>query len=573
MIKAKIEAENPQANLGPYEKARQSFSWMEIESEFPWSRTGKLNMAHEAVDRWVKDPAAAERAALIFEKAGQSETFSYQRLKEISGQWTNLLHREGFQPGERLFIFLPLCPEVYLSMLACTRLGVIFAPLLAGLSYDELEVRLQNAKPRGVLTHPDLAERLPREAMKSVERVLFIEGPLPGQFKGEILVPEALEALPLESQTAWLDKKAPLYLIFTSGSTGPPKAVVHSHGDMLGLKMTSRYVLDLRPDSILWTEADPAWVTGTVYATFGPWLCQACSIVQGDPFSASTVYRTLERHKVSVWYTTPVTIRRLVEAGDDLPGRYDFSRLSHIASVGEALTPELFYWVRQNLKHTPHDTWWMAETGMICIANFPTLETKPGSMGKPVPGVEAAVVDENGEPLPMLGLGELALKPDWPAMMTGLWADRARYEEYFKLKGWFLTGDMAVRDEEGYFYHQGRNDDLIKFGDKFIGPFDVERVLCLHPAVAEAAVISVKSPRGQRVIKAFVTIDQGFTASARLNQEIRAFIKGNLSSPVPLEEIVFMDELPKTSSGKLLRRALRARELGLPAGDTNRIKD
>jgi len=262
-----------------------------------------------------------------------------------------------------------------------------------------------------------------------------------------------------------------------------------------------------------------------------------------------------------------------MEAGDDLPPRYDFSRLRHIATVGETLPPDLFFWAKQNLKHSPHDTWWMTETGMICMANFPSQQIKPGSMGRPVPGIEAAVIGTDGALLPFLTLGELALKVGWPSLMRAIWRDEERYKEYFR-NGWFLTGDMVIKDEDGYYYHQGRNDDLIKTGQEFIGPYEIEQVLCQHPAVAEAAVISkVSSASATPTIKAFVTLSKGTTPSLRLNHEIKAFVKTNLHSEVPLTEIAFLDELPKTRSGKLLRRVLRARELGLPSGDPSKLKE
>jgi acetyl-CoA synthetase len=340
---------------------------------------------------------------------------------------------------------------------------------------------------------------------------------------------------------------------------------------MVGYLSTGRWVLDLTEQSVLWTDGDPAWVTGTAYGAFSPWLCGATSVIQGDPFSASSWYRTMERHKVAVWYTTPMTVRRLMEAGADLPGRYDFSNLRHIATVGETLVPELFYWVRENLKHSPHDTWWMTETGMICIANYPSQVIKPGSMGKPVPGVEAAVLDPKGEPLPILTLGELALKAGWPSMMRAIWKDDDRFNAYFR-NGWFSTGDMVIKDEDGYYYHEGRNDDLIKTGQSFIGPYEIEQVLCMHPAVAEAGVISKNLDRTKVICKAFVKVAKGYTASTRLNLEIRAFVKTNLHSEIPLGEIEFVAELPRTLSGKLLRRVLRARELGLPSGDPTKLQ-
>ena len=576
MIKARVKAENPEANLKSYARTCKTFSWSEVEKEFSWHQSGKINIVYEAVDRWAEQPDKQDEIALIFEKGGEVRNFSYLDLREKSCQWANLLAQYGYKTGDRLFIFLPLCPEIYFAMLACGRLGVLFCTLFSSLNYDELEVRLESAEPSGILTHPDLVERLPLDTIKGVKHIFLTEGPLPGLFPGEVLVEDLPEQMPKHFENRWLSIRMPLYLNYTSGATGIPKGVVHTHRDMAGILATARYVLDLREDTILWTEARPAWVTGTVYGVFAPWLCGAKTLVQGDPFSASNWYRTLERHQVSVWYTTPTTIRGLMEAGEDLPGRYDFSNLRHIATIGEPLVPDLFYWVKQNLKHSPHDTWWMTETGIICLANFPSMDIKPASMGKPVPGIEAAIVDENGETLPNLSMGALALRVGWPGLMSGLWRDEDRYQEYFLLKDWFLTGDMAMKDEEGYYYHQGRNDDLLKVGgDTVIGPYEVEHILYMHPAVNEAAVISKGGdPRtGKSFVKAFISINKKFSPSTRLNQEIKAFVKANLSSEIILKEIAFLDEIPKTSSGKVLRRVLRAGELGLPGGDTLSLKD
>ncbi len=437
MIKARIPPENPDANLKSYSQAYQNFSWRDIENEFTWHSTGEINIVQEAIDRWAKDSDKRDRIALIFEKAANIKAFTYLELREISSQWANLLIEHGFSVGDRLFILLPSCPEIYFAMLACARLGVIFSPLYPTLGFDELEIRLLNAKPRGIITHPDLLERLPEHTMGSVEHLFLTEGPKVGLFPTEIVAQGLVETLPKKSNIRWVRGTTPLYLIYTSGSTGPPKGVVHAHMDMLGQFITGRYVLNLAEGTVLWTDGDPSWVTGTVYGTFAPWLCGATSVIQGDQFSASTWYRTLESHKVAVWYTTPRTMTRLAEAGDDLPGRYDFSHLKHIATVGETLSPEQFYWAKQTLKRAPHDTWWMTETGMICLANFQSESIKPGSMGKPVPGLEADVLDENGEPAPVLTMGELALRLGWPSMMTGIWQDAPRYQAYFRFKTGF----------------------------------------------------------------------------------------------------------------------------------------
>jgi len=576
MIKARVKAENPESNLGDYRERYRDFKWPDVQKQFTWHTTGRINIAHEAVDRWAMDPDRRDRKALIFEKENRIGAYTYLELKEKSSQWANLLDRYGFDTGDRLFVFLPPCPEIYFALLACARMGVLFCPVYATSTFDELSVRIANADPKGILTHPDLAEMLPTDLWETTEFVFLTEGPLPNIFPNEILVSGIPEQMPSEFPETWLPARAPLYLAYTSGSTGPPKGVVHTHDDMVGIYSTARGVLDLGEDTILWVDADPAWVTGIVYGVLGPWLCNATALVQGDSFEPSTWYWTLEKHSVSVWYTTPRTLMRLREAGGNLASRYDMSHLRHMATVGAPLVPDLFYWAKQHLGRSPHDTYWMTETGMICLANFASMDIKPGSIGKPVPGVEAAVLDETGEPMPPLSLGELALKPGWPALMSHLWRDEVRYRAYFNEKGWFMTGDIAIMDDEGYYYHQGRNDDLIKAGGhKVIGPYEIEQVLCMHPAVSEAAVISKGSEpdEGVSYLKAFITINKGFTRSARLNHEIKAFVKASLSSDIVVKELTFLEKLPKTRSGKLLRRVLRAGELGLPAGETANMED
>ncbi len=572
MMRTRIKPENPNANLKNYRETYKNFSWSSVEKEFSRFDRNKINIVTEAVDRWAFHASKKNHPALIYERAGKVETFTFTDLRDESCRWANLLVEKGFKPGDRLFIFQPPCPETYLAMLACARLGVIFSNLYPGLGFDELEWMLHNGEPRGILTHPDLVERLLQHTTDSVCCILLTGDVKPGIFQTETLIEESVQRMPKAFTNRLFPAETPLYFLYTSGSTGPPKAVVHAHQDMVGYVATAKYVLDLTPDTVLWTDGEPAWVTGTVYGAFAPWLCGVTSVVQADPFSASTYYRTIERYKVSVWYSTPMTIRRLMDAGDDLPGRYDFSRLRHVATVGAALTPDLFFWVKENLKHTPHDTWWMTETGMICIANFPSEQTRPGSMGKPVPGVQAAVLDEDGSPLPLLTLGELALKANWPCMMREIWRDEERYNAYFR-NGWFLTGDMVIKDEDDYYYHQGRNDDLIKVGQKFIGPYEIERVICVHPAVTEAAVIAEQGSKTGPRIKSFVKIRRDLTPSARLTHEIRAFVKANLHADLPLTAVEIVEELPKTRSGKLLRRVLRARELGLPSGETVNLKD
>ena len=392
------------------------------------------------------------------------------------------------------------------------------------LGTEELDWRISNADPRGIITHPDLVERLPQATVEKIKHVFLTTGPRPGTFPGEAELDVISEPMPEDFETRFVAPDTSLYLLYTSGSTGPPKGVVHSHQDMCAIRMSAKYVLDLTPDSILWTDAAPAWVTGTVYSAFGPWLCCATSVVQGNAFSAELWYRTLERHSVTNWYTTPLNVRRLMAAGPELVRQYDLSTLRQVSTVGETLTPEAFYWVKEHLKHSAHDTWWMTETGMICIANFPSQLVKPGSMGRPVPGIQAAVIDGAGEELSMLTLGELALKVGWPSMMKEIWKDDGRYQAYFR-NGWFATGDMVIKDEDGYYYHMGRNDDLIKIGPNPVGPYDFEQVLCQHRAVAESAVIAITTTPETPVVKAFVKLNPSFVPSGRLKDELIEFLK------------------------------------------------
>ncbi len=572
MIKARIRPENPEANLKSYVETCNGFKWETIFDEFTVNEAGEIDIVYECIDKWAKDPVTQDNPALVFEKNGSAKTFSFRDLSRQSAKWAHLLHKYSYKPGDRVFIYLPNSPEIYFAMLACARLGVMYSVLYPTLGTDELEWRMSDAEPRGVFTNQDFAPRLPRRAMDSVQHVFYVEGQRLGLFAGETELSTVSQHMSEEFEMRFFAKDTPLYLIFTSGSTGPPKGVVHAHRDIAGLLMTARFALDLTPGSVLWTDADPSWVTGAIYGSYAPWLCGVCSVIQGDSFSSSTWYGALERHKVTHWYTTPGVIKKLMDVGGAALAGYDLSRLRHVATVGELLNPDLLYWAKEHLKLVPHDTWWMTETGMICMANFPSQTIKPGSMGKPVPGVEARVIDHLGEILPFLTLGELAIKPDWPNFMLGIWKDQARTAEYFR-DGWFLTGDMVIKDEDGYYFHMGRNDDLIKIGPELLGPYDFEQILKRHEAVAETAVISKSPVPGEVVIKAFVRPADGVSPSDELRKKLILFLTTNFHCELPLVELDFLEEIPKTRSGKLVRRALRVRELGLPFGDPQHLED
>ncbi len=577
MIKARIPAQNPDtANLSDYKNTRASFAWSDVETFFSPGGDNQGNIIASSIDRWAKDPKRCDHPALVFETKYCRESWTYRQLNDISCQWAGMLKNYGFTKGDRLMVYMPACPETYFAMAACARLGVIFCPVFSTSTIYEVEIRLAGINPKGVLTTPDLVEKLAFNAASELGVVFLQKGPAPGIFRNEVIAGDIASKAPPEEIISFFPKETPLYLIFTSGSTRPPKGILHCHGDLTGIYETTKWVLDIKPDTILWTDADPAWVTGTVYGAYAPWLCGITSLVVGDGFSAANWYHILEKNKVSVWYTTPRVLANMMAAGNDLPNRYDLASLLHIVTVGAPLVPDLIYWCRKQIGITPHDIWWMTETGVICIANIPGEDIKPGSMGRLLPGMDAVILDENGDALPPMSIGEIALKPGWPGMMIGIFNEPNRYASYFSDDGWFLTGDIALRDEEGFFYHHGRNDDLLKAGDnKLIGPFEIEQLLCLHPAVAEAAVIAKGTEPGTSVsyLKAFITPSNGYIPSTRLVYEIKAFLKGNLTADLIVEEVQFIESLPRTISGKLLRRVLRARELGLPGGEPKNMKD
>jgi acetyl-CoA synthetase len=376
-----------------------------------------------------------------------------------------------------------------------------------------------------------------------------------------------------ESEVTFLDREDGLILHYTSGSTGKPKGVFHVQNAMLQHLHTGRVVLDLREDDVYWCTADPGWVTGTSYGVFAPWLNGVTNVVRGGRFSPQDWYATIEKYKVTVWYSAPTAFRMLMGAGDDAVKPFDLSSLRHVLSVGEPLNPEVVRWGNRVYGQRIHDTWWMTETGGQLICNYPSMEIKPGSMGRPVPGVQAAIIDDQGNELPPFRMGNLAIRTPWPSMMRKIWNNPTKYAEYFHIPGWYVSGDSAYKDEEGYFWFQGRIDDVINTSGERVGPFEVESKLVEHPAVAEAGVIGKPDPLRGEIIKAFISLREGYAPSDELKADIAKFVKEGLSAHASPREIEFKDKLPKTRSGKIMRRVLKAWELNLPTGDLSTIED
>ncbi len=572
MIRARIKAQNPSANLRSYYETCRNFSWSKLEEHFESIRSGQTNIVSESVDKWIKDEDSANKPGLILAGAGEDDTFSYLNLKEYSCQMANLLVSKGLTQGDRLFISVPVCLELYVMMLACARVGVIFSFIDQGLGIDALECVFKDARPKALLTDHDRASFFSQLDYDGMEMVFIPGNRSPHVFRNEIMLGVELCRHEPEFENRLFDAETPLFMVYVSGSTSAPKGVVHSHKMMLGAYATAKYVLDLNYDSILWSDADPSTMVGVIYSCFAPWLCGSSALCLSIPFSASACYLTIERRRVSVWLTNPRNLERLKKEGDDLAAGYDFSNLSHIVSAGKNLTPELFYWVRDKLKVGPHDCWSMTEAGMICIANYPCEQIKLGSMGKPFPGLQAAVIDETGEELPIITLGELAFRAEWPSMMVGIWGNKERTDSYYR-NGWFLTGDLVLKDEDGYYYHHGRLDDLLRIGCKYVGPYLIENVIRKHSSVREVAVILKKNVSKESVFKAYVTVGNGQSDPGTLSTSIIDFVKNSMNEDIPLEEIEFVDDLPKSLSGNVLRRVLTAWDLGLPSGNYSVLSD
>jgi acetyl-CoA synthetase len=429
---------------------------------------------------------------------------------------------------------------------------------------ETLRERLGDSEASVLVTTPKLAARVPFAGLPNLRHIIFVGAGNITLKENEWNWDEEMAEASAKCDIEWVDLEAPLYLIYAFSSSGQPKGVVHVHNDMIGYLMTARWVLDLKADDILWTTADPGWVTGTVYSAFAPWLCGVEVFVRGGSYNTESWCRSIESNRITVLYTAPTFFRRLKSKGDEFLKRFDLSSIRHLLSVGEPLPSEVVYWAKRVFKVPVHDTWWMTETGMIMIANYPSVPIKPGAIGKPVPGIKAAVIDFQGEELPPLTLGELAIQKGWPAMLRQIWRDVDRLKEYFPLDPWFVTGDTAYMDDDGYFYYQGRNDDLVKVAGVVVGPTEMEDALRRHPAVMDAGIIAKHDPLKGNSIKAFISLKPGVPPSDDLKREITDFVKKTFSPRIAPKEIEFRPKIPRSEEGFIIRRVLKAWELGLP---------
>ncbi len=561
-----------------YDAACQSFGWAQARAALDGLTGGRgLNIAHEAVDRHAEGPRGQRIALCWLGKDGTRREFSYIELARLSKRFANVLRDLGVGKGDTVFTLLGRVPALYATALGTLKNGSVFCPLFSAFGPEPIQSRMEIGAAKVLVTTPQLYARKVRglrAALPKLEHVLLVGGD--GAEAGCQGFEQTLETAAQDFVIPPTDPEDRALLHFTSGTTGRPKGALHVHEAVVVHAASARFALDLRPDDVYWCTADPGWVTGTSYGIIAPLALGATLVVDEAEFEPERWYRILQDEKVRVWYTAPTAIRMLMKLGADLPRRFDLSALRFAASVGEPLNPEAVVWGQEVLGRPFHDTWWQTETGGIMLANFAAMDIKPGSMGRPLPGIEAAIVRRR-EPGGLEVIeepdrdGELALKSGWPSMFRGYLDEEARYRTCFA-EGWYLSGDLARRDAEGYFWFLGRADDMIKSAGHLIGPFEVESALMEHPAVVEAGAIGKPDPVAMETVKAFVALKPGIRPSDDLRREILGLARERLGPAVAPREIAFLDDLPKTRSGKIMRRLLKARELGLAEGDTSTLE-
>ena len=578
--KSGTEQQGVPPTLTDYAQACADFSWEAAAAALDGLPDGGLNIAHEAVDRHLRAGRGEQAALVCLSQAGQSEIITYRRLCELTNRFANLLDGLGVGPGERVATLLGRVPDLYTATLGALKQGCLVCPLYAAFGPEPLRLRLNLAQVKLLVTTESLYRRKiePQlDALPHLEHILIsdtlVESDKPGLCAS---LPRLMQQATADFRIRPSDPETPALLHFTSGTTGMPKGAVHVHQAVLSHLVSGRLALDIHPGDRFWCTADPGWVTGTSYGIVAPLTLGASLVVDDAPFDAARWYGILQEQQVSIWYTSPTAIRLLMRYGVQLPRQYDSSSLRLLASVGEPLNPEAVEWGLEAFGLPIHDNWWQTETGGILIANFRSMGIKPGSMGRPLPGIEAAIVQRRADGSVQRvtspdEVGELAIRTGWPSMFRSYLGEPDRYARCFAGE-WYLSGDLARRDEDGYFWFFGRKDDLIKSSGHLIGPTEVEAVLTGHPAVAEAGVIGKRDAVAGEIVKAFIVLRPGWQVDETLSREILAHARRRLGAVVAPKELEFRDSLPHTRSGKIMRRLLRAEEGGLPPGDLSTLE-
>ncbi len=560
-----------------YLRLRSELSWDVAKKELGYTESSPLNIATICVDRHAAGARAGTLALIHENHEGQFRHFTYRDLMQLTNGWAAFLRGLGLRDLDRVCLFLDRIPELYIGFMSILKIGAVVEPLFSAFGEDALCARMEDSGATAIITqkkHLGKARRA-KERLPALKTIIVVDHEADGRplREGEVsfrMMDHRLDEFPVFRTYA----ETPSVLHYTSGTTGKPKGALHVHSSIFAQYLTTKVVLDVRDDDVYWCTADPGWVTGTSYGIIGPWALGATQVVVDAGFSSGRWYETIEKHRVTVWYTAPTAIRMLMKDGLEPVRKRDLSSLRHMASVGEPLNPEAVRWGREAFGLDFHDTFWQTETGAIVITNLPGMPVKPGSMGRPFPALEAAIIDpRTGQPITEPGrVGLIAVRPPWPSMMRTYWNNTATYHRKF-VNGWYICGDEASLDADGYFWFCGRDDDVINTAGHLVGPFEIESALLEHEAVAESAAIGKPDPVNMEVVKVFVALRPGYEPSPDLELSIMNFVRRKLSPLAMPQEITFVDRIPKTRSGKILRRVLKAQELGQPIGDISTMEN
>lgn len=557
-----------------YEQLTAGFDWSISEHELGYRPGDSINIGWMCSDRICLLGSAGKIALMWEDFEGKERRYSFNDLRVLSNTVAQFLLDIGVDPGERVCLFLDRVPELYIGFLGILKTGAVAQPLYSAFGDESLFVRLKDAGTSAIVTqkkHLPKVRKI-RDRLPELRHIIVVDAGGSELQDREIAFDmeraQRVEEFAVYPTTA----ESPSVLHYTSGTTGQPKGAQHVHYSIVSQYLTAKWVLDLRPDDVYWCNADPGWVTGTSYGIIGPWSNGVTQVVLDCGFNAERWYHFLEKRRVTVWYSAPTAIRLLMKEGAGIVRRHDLSSLRYLASVGEPLNPEAVTWSEKAFGKAFHDTFWQTETGCIVITNFPGMPIKPGSMGKPFPGITATVLNTRTfEPIAQPGIaGLIALRPGWPSQMRGYRNNPSGFAAKFK-NGWYVCGDRASIDDDGYFWFMGRDDDVINTGGHLVGPFEIESALLGHQAVAESAAVAKPDPVNMEVVKAFVTLKPGYQPSDDLELEIMNYIRKRLSPLAMPQEIEFVDTLPKTRSGKIVRRVLRCKEFHEPVGDLSTI--
>ncbi|RUM29445.1 MAG: acetate--CoA ligase [Aquifex sp.] len=599
----KVYEESIKDREGFWAKVAEELHWFKkwdkvLEWNFPyakWFVGAKTNITYNCLDRHVKNGKRNKVAYIYVDENDNERKITYGELLELVNRIANGLKSLGVKKGDRVSIYMPTTIEAIATMLACARIGAIHSVVFAGFSEGALRTRIEDAKAKVVVTASYTQRRGKKiDLLSVVERAIdgldFVEkvvvwdrdGDVLSE-KGELFVDfnEMIKNTSPECEPEVMDAEDPLFILYTSGTTGKPKGVLHTTGGyMVQTYYTAKIVFDLHEDDIYWCTADIGWITGHSYIVYGILANGVTSVItEGAPDypDPGRWWRYIEKYRVNVFYTAPTAIRMFMRYGEEWPMKYDLSSLRILGSVGEPINPEAWLWYYKYIgreKCVIVDTWWQTETGAHMITTIPSYPAKPGKAGKPFFSIEPEIVDKDGNKVPPNTVGFLVIKSPWPSMLRTCWGEPERYEKYWNtIKGVYFAGDLASYDEEGYIMILGRADDVINVAGHRIGTMEVESALVSHPAVAEAAVIGKPHEVKGESIKAFVVLKKGVEPSEKLIEELKLHVRNELGPIAVPDEIEFREKLPKTRSGKIMRRILKAEELGLDVGDVSTLEE